>query len=443
MLAELLPAVSGLNALADDGPDALADRRLGRPAILRAGRRATGVQAPRGVLGIRGGPGSPWAETALEAGAALLAGNATILVPAAPLAGERLRAAFLRGGIPDELLTVAHGEEAAGALAGACARVVSVPGPATRGTMLLLDGAPLERATAGALWAAFAAGGRQTTAVGRLVTAPSVAEPVLAALEQGARGLRVGNPIRPEVEIGPLRSHDDLATVEALVADAVDRGAELLCGGRTTVPALTGAFYAPAVLRRVPADARLLSERPPGPVLAVVEADSEAAAIAIAREWTEPATSRKATAPATSRKATEPTLDGIEAGGTRGDLDGDRRERRARGDAASVWAGDRGMAERVARTLGAEVVWVNEHGVIAPGPALRLARYLAPRQVASRPARLGEARRLPYDSALVRARTAATQLAHGRESERAAVLRRNAIPLARAAARVARDLVRR
>jgi acyl-CoA reductase-like NAD-dependent aldehyde dehydrogenase len=408
LLGELLPAVAGLNALADDGPGVLADRRLGRPALLRGGRRATGVQSPRGVAGILGGGAAPWAETALEVGAALLAGNATVLVPAAPLAGERLRSVFLRAGVPDELLAVAHGPAAAAALPEAVNRTVSVAAATAKGTMLVLGGADVERVAAGALWAAFGAGGRHPAAVGLLVTVPSMADPLVQAIALRARRLLVGDPALPGTEIGPLDSREDLATVEALVAEAVAEGAELLCGGPAPVPGLAGAFYAPAVLRRVPPGARLLREPAPGPVLAVVEAASEAEAIALAA----------APAPA-------------------------QRDRRARGRAVSVWAGDRPKGERVARTLGVELAWVNEHGVVAPGPALRLARHVAPRQIASRPARLPAAHRLPYDPSLVQARTAATQLAHGPDRERAAVLRRNALPLARAAARVARELVRR
>lgn len=407
LVGELLPAVAGLNALADDGPGALADERLGRPAILSGGRRATGVQAPRGVVGIRGTEPAAWAEAALEVGATLLAGNAAVLVPAAPLIGERLRAAFLRGGVPEELLAVAHGDVAGGALAGATQRVVSVGGTLAKGTMLVLGGAEVERVAAGALWAAFAAGGRHPAAVGRLVTVPSAADALLDALVARAGRLVVGDPSRAETEIGPLASHEDLAVVEALVAEAVDDGAELLCGGPATVAGLAGAFYAPAVLRRVPPDARLLREPAPGPVLAVVEAESEAAAIGLAG--------------------------GAPAPG----------ERRARGGSVSVWLGDRPKGERIARTLGVELVWVNEHGVVAPGPALRLARHVAPRQVASRPAWLGGSQRLPYDAALVQARAAGARLLHGRERERAEVVRRNAGPLARAALRVARDLVRR
>ena len=421
VLGEILPAVSGLHALADDGPSALADRRLGRVALLRAGRRAVGVQQARGVMGVLGGSASPWTEPVLEVAAALLAGNGVVVVPAAPLAGEQLRAMFLRAGIPEDLLAVVHGDVAAAALPDACVRVVSVAAAPAKGAMLVLEGAPVEQVTAAALWAAFAAGGRHPAAVSRLVCVASEADPLLAALHDRARRLRVGDPTREEAEVGPLRSHDDLARVEKLVAEAVAGGAELVCGGPTAVPGLSGAFYAPAVLRRVPAGARILREPAPGPVLSVVEAASEGEAIAMVKGGTI----------------------GSDAGVGERPVTAASRERRARGSVVSVWARDRPKGERVARTLGTELGWVNEHGVVAPGPALRLARHVVPRQVASRPARLGGARRLPYDPALVRARTAAARLAHGREADRLAVLRRDAAPLARAAVRVAWGLVRR
>jgi acyl-CoA reductase-like NAD-dependent aldehyde dehydrogenase len=421
VLGELLPAVAGLSALAADGPKALGDRRFGRPALLRGGRRAYGVQAPRGVIGILGGAASAWTEPALEAGAALLAGNGAILVPASPLGGERLRAVFLRGGIPEELLTVAHGQAAAAALHEACARVVSVAAPAAKGAMLVLQNAPVERVASAALWASFAHGGRHPAAVGRLVCVPSVADALVDALAGRARRLRVGDPRHPEAEIGPLASPGDLAEVEALVGEALEADAELVCGGATTVPGLAGAFYAPAVLRRVPADARILREPAPGPVLAIVEAAGEAEAIALVR--------------GRAGAADGPPLSDGPAGAS--------RDRRARGGVISIWAGDRPKGERVARIVGAELAWVNEHDVVAPGPALRLARHVAPRQVASRPAMLSGARRLPYDPSLVRARTAVARLAHGREADRAGVARHEARPLARAAVSLARELLRR
>ena len=58
------------------------------------------------MIGLRGPSASPWAEPALEAAAALLAGNGVVLAAGAPLAAQRLRAVFLRAGVPGELLTV-------------------------------------------------------------------------------------------------------------------------------------------------------------------------------------------------------------------------------------------------------------------------------------------------------------------------------------------------
>ncbi len=393
MLAELLPSVGGLHGLAGDGPGALADRRLGPVPALRAGRRSTLLQAPLGVVGIHVRDGSPWAGPLLEVAAALLAGNAALLVPAAPRAAARMRHAFLRAGLPEELLQVVVEEELAGA-----AHVVSLDPPTAKGTMLVLDGAPLDRVVTGAVWAAFAGGGRRHAAVGRLIAVRPQAAPLAAGLETAARRLRVGDPQRPDTEVGPLASAADRERVAALVAAAEAAGATRLCGGAIDVDGIDGACYAPAVLRGVAPGAAVLHEPVPGPVLALVEAADERAAIALA------------------------------AGAT---------------GTVSVWSGDRAHGERVARGLGAEIAWVNEHGVASPAAPVRLAKYVAPHQLASQPTRLRSARWLPYDPALLRAATASARLLHGRESERWATLRAGALPLARTAVRLGREALGR
>ena len=419
LLAELLPSVSALHALADDGPRALADQRLGRASPLRAGRRAVLVQAPAGLVGVRGRNASPWAEPLLESAASLLAGNAVLLAPAAPLAGERVAAALIRAGVPGELIAPLHGRGAQEALERAAAsdgiavddlvarghaearidRVVDLGDDGAKATMLALDGAPLDATVAGALWAAFAGAGRHPAAVGRLIVAPGPAEALLGALVTGARRLRVGDPQHADTEVGPLASHADLDAVERLVAEAEAGGAERLCGGPLDLPGLDGAFCAPIVLRGVPEDARLLREMPPGPLLAVVEAESDEHAIALAGEHADAA--------------------------------------------VSVWTDDRPHGERVARSLGAELAWINEHGQSVPSVPVRLARHVAPQRLASQPSRVRSARWLPYDPALVSARTAAARLLHGRESERVAALREGALPVARIAIRAARAVAQR
>ena len=240
--------------------------------------------------------------------------------------------------------------------------------------MVVLDGAPLERTVTGALWAAFAGGGRHRAAVGRLVVVPSVAEaaarrrswPAPSACTPATRAAptpRSARCARPR----PASGSRSWSTTRSPTAR------RCCAAARSTSPASTGAFYAPAVLRGVKPGARILREPVPGPVLAVVEAADEDEAIALAK----------------------------------------------RAPAVSVWAGDRARGERVARELEADVAWVNEHGHSIPDAAVRLAGHVESRRIASQPTRLRSARWLPYDPQLVRAATASARL-DARPRDRAA-----------------------
>lgn len=190
LLAELLPSVAGLHELADAGPGALGDQRLGRGPL----RRSVLFHAPLGVVGIRGGNGSPWAEPALEAAAALLAGNGVVLAGPHPALGRRLAAALGRAGLPDELVTV--GDDLAG-----CDQVLESGRTGPKASMIVLEGAPVDRVVAGALWAAFARGGHGVASLGRIVTVGGVTEPLVRGLEAGAHAIAVGDPRDPATEL--------------------------------------------------------------------------------------------------------------------------------------------------------------------------------------------------------------------------------------------------
>ena len=361
VLSELLPAARGLSVLAEDGPHALADRRVSPHAYRLAGRHTRLVQSPVGVIGLRGPSASPWAEPALEAGATLLAGNGVILAAGAPLAAQRLRAVFLRAGVPGELLTVAP----AGELAAVCRRVVDLPRPARRGTLLVLNGAPRAKVVEAAVWAAFAAGGRHPAAAGRLITVAGAVPGLLESLTAGAAALRVGDPRDPETDVGPLARTED---------------AHGLVGERSSVPGLDGVFWTPTVVGGVsPGDPLFLSP-PPAPILAVVEAPDTEAAIALAA-----------------------------AEGRDGPI--------------SVWARDLAQGERVARRLPSEVTWIGRHGAAPTAVAVRLARHVVARQLESRAAWARGTPRLPADAGLVAAESALAEFRHGRESRRWPALR--------------------
>jgi acyl-CoA reductase-like NAD-dependent aldehyde dehydrogenase len=373
--------------------------------------------------------GSPWAGPLLEVAAGLLAGNAVLLAPAAPRAAARIQSAFARAGVPDELLQVVGEEELSDT-----ANVVALDPPPAKGTMLVLEGAPLDRVVTGAVWAAFAGAGRRHAALGRVIVLRPLADAVAEGIAAAARRLRVGDPRRPDTEVGPLPSAAERDRVEALVAQAEQAGARRLCGGPIDVPGVAGAFYAPAVLAAVPPDAALLRERVPGPVLGLQEAATEDDAIALAGGGGEAIALAGGVGAAAS---------GGEAIALAGAASGGEASGVARPATLSVWTGDRDRGDRTARALGAEIAWINEHGVASPAAPVRLAKHVAPRQLASQPTRLRSARWLPYDPALLRAATATARLIHGRESERWAALRGGALPLARTAVRLGREALSR
>ena len=202
VLSELLPAVRGLHSLAADGPRALADQRLSPLTARLAGRSTRLIQSPVGVIGLRGPSASPWAEPALEAAAALLAGNGVILAAGAPLAAQRLRAVFLRAGVPGELITTMP--EPGAELDGVCRRVVDLPRPARRGTLVVLEGAAKDKVVEAALWAAFAGSGATPRRPGGSWSSRARCPDCVEALTAGAAALRVGDPREEDTDVGPL-----------------------------------------------------------------------------------------------------------------------------------------------------------------------------------------------------------------------------------------------
>lgn len=110
----------------------------------------------------------------------------------------------------------------------------------------------------------------------RFMIHESIYDPFVEAFVEGAKALVVGNGLDPATEMGPLANDRRLASVEAMVADAVAVGATLRTGGERI--GNTGYFYRPTVLTDVPETARILHEEPFGPLAVLAPfADREAA----------------------------------------------------------------------------------------------------------------------------------------------------------------------
>jgi len=193
--------------------------------------------------------------------------------------------------------------------------------------MLVLADANIPRAVAGAVWGAFANAGQSGGSLARAYVLRERAERFTTGVVAGARALQVGHPRDPRTEIGPLLAGDRLARLVELIDEAVAGGATLHCGGPVAVGSLSGAFFAPAVLSGVPADARLLREDAPGPWLAIDAVDTEHEGIA-------------------------------------------RCNAGVGGLGASVWTADQRKGARVAREIRAGMVWMNDHLVSRAEPQL-------------------------------------------------------------------------
>ncbi len=85
------------------------------------------------------------------------------------------------------------------------------------------------------------------------------------------QALRIGDGLHPDTQVGPLANPRQLAKMEELVADAVEKGARVLVGGE----ALSGEgyFFQPTVLADVPMNARVMHEEPFGPIAVLMPFD--------------------------------------------------------------------------------------------------------------------------------------------------------------------------
>ncbi|PYC06660.1 NAD-dependent succinate-semialdehyde dehydrogenase [Pseudomonas koreensis] len=85
------------------------------------------------------------------------------------------------------------------------------------------------------------------------------------------QALKIGDGMDPQTQVGPLANPRQLAKMEQLIADAVDKGARVLAGGEALPGA--GFFFQPTVLADVPMSARIMHEEPFGPIAILMPFD--------------------------------------------------------------------------------------------------------------------------------------------------------------------------
>ncbi|GAA3814106.1 NADP-dependent succinic semialdehyde dehydrogenase [Sphaerisporangium flaviroseum] len=302
--AEVAKCVRGMRFYAERAGEFLADEPAD-PAAVGARQAYVRYQPLGPVLAIM-----PWNFPCWQvirfAAPALMAGNVGLLKHASnvPQVALYLGDLFTRAGFPegcfqtlligsdqvervlrdDRVVAVTlTGSEDAGR------SVASIAGSEVKKTVLELGGsdpyivmpsADLAEAVATAVTARVQNNGQSCIAAKRFIVHTGVYDEFLDGFVSQVLSLRLGDPIDEDTDVGPLATQQGRDDLERLVADAVGRGARVLCGGVT--PSRTGWFFEPTVITDVTPEMRMFNEEVFGPVAQVYRVAGIDEAIALA-----------------------------------------------------------------------------------------------------------------------------------------------------------------
>jgi acyl-CoA reductase-like NAD-dependent aldehyde dehydrogenase len=332
-LTRFLTGRRGRHALQDDV----------RWPFLFSHKRARVTYPPHGVVGVIGPWNWPVLNNYADCIAPLFAGNAVILKPSpvTPLASLRVLALWQQLGLPQDVFQVVLGgaevgqqlvertdmifftgsERVGRGIAARCGErlVPCVLELGGKSPFVVLADADVPAAARAAVWGSFANSGQTCIRPERVLVEKSVAEAFESACVAEMARLRQGadpGGVQADFDVGAMTFPPQVEHVEALVRDAVAKGAEVRVGGQRRAD-LPGRFFAPTLLVGVTAQMRIMDEEVFGPLLPVTRVDSAEAAVALAN-------------------------------------------RGGKGLAGSVWSRDRQRARAIARQLATGGVCVND-----------------------------------------------------------------------------------
>lgn len=185
---------------------------------------------------------------------------------------------------------------------------------------IVFDDADLDLAAAGVISGIFGAAGQMCTAGSRLLVHKSIKEVFTEKLLHLARGIKLGDPMDPGTNVGPITTPPQYQKVLHYIDVARADGARCILGGKpATGPGLIGGqFVEPTIFADVTNDMRIAQEEVFGPILSIIEFDDEAQAVRIGNDV-------------------------------------------AYGLVAAVWTKSLGRAMRMSKVLNVGTVWVNTY----------------------------------------------------------------------------------
>ena len=264
-------------------------------------------RVPLGVCAGIGAWNYPVQIACWKAAPALAAGNAFILKPSelTPLTAHLVAKILADAGLPEGLFQILHGDYQMGRAICAHPGIakISLTGGVETGRLIMAQSAetlkkvtlelggksPLivfadadfDLAVETALAANFYTAGEVCSNATRVYVEEAIAADFEAALIEGARALRVGDPMADDVQMGALISEPHLNKVLDYIAIGTAEGAKVATGGKRLHPQgfESGYFMEPTILTQCRDDMRVVREEIFGPVMSVLTFSDEQEAI--------------------------------------------------------------------------------------------------------------------------------------------------------------------
>lgn len=304
---ELLVAVEVINYYAKNGARFLADERPAPHNVSAITKKLRLIRRPHQLVGIITPWNYPLAMPMMDVPGALMAGAAVLTKPSevTPLAwaevvrgwNEEIGAPPVLGiatglgetgaAVVDQVDMVQFtGSTATGRRIGIRAAERLIPASLELGgkdAMIVLADADLDRAVQGAVWGGLFNAGQSCVAVERVYVEAPVYDEFVERLVNAVGRLRVGHDPQGAfaADYGAMANEQQIQIVERHVADALEKGAKALTGGKREAE---GLFFPPTVLVDVDHSMDAMTEETFGPLLPVMKVADEAEAVRMAND---------------------------------------------------------------------------------------------------------------------------------------------------------------
>ena len=228
----------------------------------------------------------------------LMAGNTVVFKPSSttPQSGLAIQSAFDASGMnPGTFNTVIGHADVASFMIEAPTVAVSFTGSVSAGRevaeaasrnlkkyvlelggsdpFIVLDDADIEAASSGAVAGRFINCGQSCIASKRFFVVKRVADEFLEQFTKKTKSLKIGDPLSPETDLGPMVSEQAVKTIDQQVQDSVKEGARVIMGGERL--RRKGSYYSPTILTNVKPEMRVMREETFGPVAPVMVVKDE------------------------------------------------------------------------------------------------------------------------------------------------------------------------